>query len=128
MATGLFKASGATGGVKWSWAAEHATKDGTVISRMILIGAPLAPTCLTPSCVWQYWKDATFYALLCNYNERRVAYCEANRGKKLLDRYRTGEPQPETIWQAVHANIKLKCPACRKFNKDPLLFRKGEKK
>ena len=40
----------------------------------------------------------------------------------VLERYRTGEPNPKNLWQAIHANLKLKCPVCRKYNVDPLLF------
>jgi hypothetical protein len=40
---------------------------------------------------------------------------------KVLERYRTGEPAPKTLWQAIHANIKLSCPICRKYDIDPFL-------
>lgn len=40
----------------------------------------------------------------------------------VLERYRTGKPAPKNIWQAIHANVKLKCPVCRKYNVDPFLF------
>jgi len=43
-------------------------------------------------------------------------------GDKVLERYRTGKPSPKNIWQTVHANLKLRCPVCRKYNIDPLLF------
>jgi hypothetical protein len=45
---------------------------------------------------------------------------------KVLERYRTGQPSPKNIWQAIHANIKLRCPVCRKYNVDPLLFDGGK--
>jgi hypothetical protein len=66
--------------------------------------------------------DSLFCALLSSYHRRRVYYAEKNRHKKILERYRTGEPSPKNLWQAIHANIKLKCPICRKYNVDPLLF------
>jgi len=69
-----------------------------------------------------YVKRAVFFALLANYHAKRVAYAEANRHKLILERYRSGETSPNTIWQAIHANIKLACPMCRKYNADPLLF------
>jgi len=96
---------------------------GELISRQTSIEAPEAPACLTPPCLWQYMRDALFYSLVCNYHARRVAYAEANRNEEILERYRTGEPSPQTIWQAIHANIKLTCPVCRKYNVDPFSFR-----
>jgi len=66
--------------------------------------------------------DCLFCALLSSYHTRRVTYAEANRHKKILERYRTGEPSPKNIWQAIHAILKLKCPICNKFDRDPLLF------
>jgi len=52
--------------------------------------------------------------------EARVAALEIF--DKVLERYRTGEPSPQTIWQAIHAIIKIKCPVCRRYNRDPFLF------
>ena len=95
---------------------------GELISRQTSIEPPRAPSCLTPGCLLAYIKRAMFYALLANYHARRVTYAEANRHKVILERYRTGEPSPKTMWQAIHANIKLACPMCRKYNVDPLLF------
>jgi len=118
------KVASSGGGQRVRGAMEHRGKDGELITQSVSPTPPAAPQCLTPSCMWRYWKDATFYVLLCSYNRRRVMYCEANRGKEILERYRTGEPQPKTLWEAVHANIKLKCPVCRKYNKDPFLRRK----
>ena len=99
---------------------------GVLISRQAMIPVPEAPTCLTPKCLTKYFLDSLRYVLIANYHARRVAYAEANRHNKILERYRTGEPSPETIWQAIHANWKLACPVCRKYNVDPLLFKKGE--
>lgn len=97
---------------------------GKLIVRQISITPPEAPKCLRPSCLWDYLWAAWLYALVASYHARRVAYAEANRHKKILERYRTGEPAPQTMWQAIHANIKLACPVCRKYNADPLLFRR----
>lgn len=93
---------------------------GELISRQVSIEPPAAPTCLRLSCLLRYLRDAIFFALLANYEERRITYAEANRRKLILERYRTGEPLPNTIWQAIHANIKLACPVCRRYNVDPL--------
>ena len=109
-----------TGGLKIMWGADHKDGAGNLIVRQVSLQPPLAPACLKLDCLSRYLRDALLYALLGNYEERRVAYAEENRHKKILDRYRTGEFFPETIWQAIHANIKLTCPVCRKYNVDPL--------
>jgi hypothetical protein len=41
---------------------------------------------------------------------------------KVLERYRTGKPAPQNLWQVFHALTKLRCWVCRKYNVDPLLF------
>jgi len=97
---------------------------GQLIVRITPIKSPAPPECL--KCIWRFLKESIFVALLSAYHARRVAYAQSNRpeNKEILERYRTGEPSPKTIWQAIHANIKLKCPICRKYDKDPLLFRR----
>ena len=80
-----------------------------------------------PSCgkdLFRYFRDTIFSGLLALYHAKRMAYAsEAHKKrKKILDRYITGEPAPTTIWQAIHANLKLKCFVCRKYDVDPLLF------
>lgn len=97
---------------------------GRLISRNLSVKPPDPPQCASPKCLLTFILDCLFAALVSNYHRRRVAYAEANRNKVILDRYRTGEPAPKTIWQAIHANIKLACPVCRKYDVDPLLFAK----
>ncbi len=97
---------------------------GQLIARPTSIQAPDPPQCISFKCLWKFIMDSLFIAYLSSYHRRRVAYAEANRpekGKVILERYRTGEPAPETLWQAIHANIKLTCPICRKYNVDPML-------
>lgn len=118
------KRSKVSGGQGVSWGAEHRDGDGNLISRQASIEPPAAPACLRLSCLVKYLKDSLLYTLVVNYHAKRVAYAEANRRKVILERYRTGEPSPQTMWQAIHATIKLKCPLCRKYNADPLLFRR----
>ena len=99
--------------------------EGQLIARPYSIQVPDPPQCLSFKCLGRFMLDSLFIAFLSSYHRRRVAYAEANRpekGKVILDRYRTGEPSPKNLWQAIHANIKLKCPVCRKYNVDPLLF------
>ena len=94
---------------------------GRLIAKTFSVQHPDPPQCLSPKCVYQFIKDCLFCALLSNYHRRRVAYAESNRRKDILERYRTGQPSPKTIWQVLHANIKLTCPICRKYNIDPFL-------
>jgi len=95
---------------------------GRLVVRQAIVQAPDPPTCLRPGCVLRYLKDSLTYALVASYHSRRVHFAETHRGKSILERYRTGEPGPKTLWQALHANIKLTCPVCRRYNVDPLLF------
>jgi len=113
----------AMAGCRVYFSAEHRDGTGFLISRAVDVQPPNPPNCLALKCLLKYFRDCLFCTLLSSYHSRRVAYAEANRHKKILERYRTGDPSPKTIWQAIHANIKLKCPVCRKYNVDPFLFR-----
>lgn len=110
-------------GVGITWGAEHKDGKGNLITRQVSIEPPAPPACIKPSCLLRYLKDALLFALICSYHARRVAYAEANRNKDILVRYRSGEPSPQTLWQAIHANMKLRCPVCRKYNTDLFLRR-----
>ncbi|MFA5377310.1 MAG: hypothetical protein WC455_16285 [Dehalococcoidia bacterium] len=116
----------ATTGQGASFAAVHRDKDGGLIVIMNSVEAPAPPKCIRPGCLLKYVIDTLTYALVLSYHARRVAYAEKNKGKKILQRYRTGEPSPKNLWQAIHANIKLKCPVCRRYDVDPLLFAGGK--
>ncbi len=97
---------------------------GHLIAIPFSIQAPTPPQCLSFKCLGRFMLDSLFIAFLSSYHRRRVAYAEANRPEKgnvILERYRTGIPSPKNLWQAIHANIKLACPVCRKYNVDPLL-------
>ena len=101
--------------------------EGHIIARAVSVQPPDPPTCLSFRCLFKFFRDSLFCALLSNYHRRRVTYAEKNRHKKILARYRSGEPAPTTIWQAIHANTKLRCPVCRRYNIDPFLFRGNNK-
>lgn len=96
-------------------------RKGRLIARVMNVRAPDPPACLSVKCLFDYFRECLLCALIASYHSRRIQYAEKNRNGKILDRYRTGDPSPKTIWQAVHANIKLRCPVCRKYNVDPLL-------
>lgn len=122
----LAQRSETSGGVKLTWGVTHRSGDGDLISRQASIVPPEVPKCLRASCLWKYLKDSLLFTLVASYHARRVAYAESHRHKSILERYRTGEPSPKTIWQAIYANLKLRCPVCRKYDVDPLLFRRKE--
>ena len=107
-------------GIEIQWAAEHKS-GGRLISRQASITPPSPPACIRLSCLMRYLLDSLKFALLLSYHKRRVAYAEKNRNKEILERYRTGEPSPETIWHMIHASLKLTCRICRKYNVDPFL-------
>jgi len=108
-------------GLGVTWGAEHRDGKGNLITRQVSIDPPATPTCIKPSCLLRYLFNALVYVLICSYHARRTAYAEANRNRKILERYRTGEPSPRTAWEAFHALTKISCPVCRKYNRDPLL-------
>ena len=90
---------------------------GHLIARPTSIQAPDPPSCISPKCLFKFLLDSLFIAYLSSYHRRRVAYAEANRpekGKKILERYRTGEHAPTSLIGAIVANIKLTCPICRR--------------
>lgn len=117
-----------SGGTHITWGAEHRDGKGNLISRQISIDPPAPLTCPKIRCLIKFFMDNIRYGLILGYHERRITYAEANRNKKILDRYRTGEPGPRTIWQAIHAHIKLTCPVCRRYNVDPLILDKNYRK
>ena len=99
---------------------------GQLIAKPFSIQAPSPPGCISFRCLGKFIIDSLFVAYLSSYHARRVTYAERNRpekGKVILERYRTGEPSPQNLWQAIHANLKLRCPVCRRYNKDPFLFK-----
>ena len=98
--------------------------EGRLIAKTYSVQPPNPPQCLKIKCLYRFFIDTLFCALLSTYHSRRVAYAETNRHKEILERYRTGDPSPKTLWQAIHANLKLRCPLCRKYNRDPFLFGK----
>ena len=110
----IVKESAVSGGLTLAWGAEHRDGNGELVSRQASIATPTPPTCLKPSCIRKYLRDALFYTLVINYHGRRVAYAEANRHTDILERYRTGEPSPKNLLRAIVANIKLRCPICRR--------------
>jgi len=80
---------------------------GRLIAKTFSVQPPDPPQCLSAKCLYRFFIDTLFCALLSNYHRRRVAYAETNRHEDIPDIYRTGEPSPKTIWQAIVASIRL---------------------
>ena len=105
------------GSMKVTIHADHRNGAGQLIARPTSVQAPDPPQCLSIRCLGRFIMDSLFVAYLSSYHRRRVAYAEKNRpenGKKILERYRTGEPSPTNLIGAIVANMKLTCPVCRK--------------
>ena len=84
---------------------------GQLIARPTRMQAPAPPSGISFKCLWKFVLDSLFLAYLSSYHRRRVAYAEKNRpekGKKILEKYRTGEESPGTIWGAIKEIIRLK--------------------
>lgn len=84
---------------------------GQLIAKPISIQGPDSPRCARFKCLWKFAMDSLFIGFLSSYHGRRLAYAEMNRpeNKRILEKYRTGEPAPKTIRQAILAIIELKC-------------------
>ena len=80
---------------------------GKLIARSVSIQQPVLK-CFRIKCLYRFFIDTIFCGLLSNYHQRRVTYAEANRNKVMPEKYRTGRPAPQSIWQAVIEILKLK--------------------
>ena len=89
---------------------------GHLIVRTTSIPAPEPPKCVKAPCILKFIKDSLFLAALSSYHSRRVAYAQSHRpekGHKILERYRTGEPGPKSLLQCFLFTMKLRCPLIR---------------
>ena len=90
--------------------ASHRNGAGQLIATPISIQPPDPPQCISPKCIFRFIIQSLFVTYLSSYHRRRVAYAERNRperGKEILEKYRTGEEAPKTLCRAIYANIKL---------------------
>jgi len=74
---------------------------------MVSIPPPAPLTCPSFRCYLKFVLRVIRYGFVLEYHKRRVAYCEAHREKDIPDYYRTGEPSPETVREAVKEILKL---------------------
>ena len=80
---------------------------GRLIVRTYSIHAPKSPQCVRFKCLWKFFLGVLFCSLLSTYHDKRVEYATHNKHKNIPDKYRTGEPSPQTIRQAIKFIIKL---------------------
>ena len=88
---------------------------GQLIVRTTPIPKPKPPEGIKPKDFRKFIKDSLLLDILSSYHTRRVAFANANRPeiKEIPERYRTGEPSPKTLWQAVKAIIGLRYTICK---------------
>ena len=111
-----------SGGITANFESEVHDANGNLVVRNVSLESPNL-TCVKLSCLWAYFKATLTYMVIAMYDRGRVYYAtHGGRHKQILERYRTGYPMPQNLWQAIHANIKVRCFVCRKYNVDPLLF------
>lgn len=103
----MAKVSLSSSGVKIKWGASHKDGNGKLIVRQVSIEPPKI-TCLKVSCLWKYAFKSFTYTLVLLYHQNRTAYAEKHRHNTISDKYRTGEPSPETIWQAIKEILIVK--------------------
>lgn len=113
------------GGMAVTYEMEHRKADGTLIYREASVmfpelpQAPAEPTCFTVECITAYqrqfdmWVEecrglVDFHALLGEYHSARCKYCQEHRNDDIEEKYRTGEPSPQTLEEAKEEITKLR--------------------
>ena len=112
------------GGMETRYEVEHRNKEGKLIYREASVmmpelpPPPKEPDCFTTPCINAYkkkfdiWAEeckglADFYKLLHDYHSARAKYCMEHRNDEIEERYRTGEPSPQSIEEARKEIKKL---------------------
>jgi len=83
-------------------------KLGKLVVRLGAVEPPGGIDCVRFSCLWKYLLKSLRYVLVSLYHKHRIAYAMSHRDKDIPIRYRTGEPSPDSIWEAVKAILRLK--------------------
>ena len=86
---------------------EHRDGTGKLIAKTYSVQPPPPLKGLGAKSLLNYYRGVIFCELLTSYHRRRVAYAEKNRRKEILEKYRTGEPSPDTIMQAIKESTLL---------------------
>jgi len=94
-------------GLSFSVEAEHRDSEGNLIVRHITVHPPVI-TCIRPSCLYRYVLKSWCYTWVMLYHKYRMQHAERHRHDNIDEKYRTGEPSPQSIRQAIYEIIKLK--------------------
>ena len=87
---------------------------GKLIVRTYSVQAPKPPQCVKAKCLFKFFYDVLFCSVLSTYHNKRVQYATHNRHKEIKEKYRTGNPSPKNIRQAILAIMKLKIDKLRR--------------
>ena len=79
---------------------------GELIVRTYSIQPPEQPKNISFKELYRFVLRVLYSDWLSKYHTKRVKY--AQKHKNILDKYRTGEPSPETIKECIKEIIKLK--------------------
>ena len=93
-------------GTKLSWTEDHRDGEGRLIARQMSFESPEL-TCIKPKCVLRYLKACFAHAAIQMYHAERAKYAETHRRDTIDEKWRTGEPSPETFWEAIRETEKL---------------------
>ena len=93
-------------GISLGYESEHRS-NGKLVVRMVSIPPPAPLTCPSFKCYLRYVGRVIRYGFILGYHKRRVAYCEQHRYEDIPEHYRTGDPSPVTVREAVREIIKL---------------------
>lgn len=96
-----------SGGVKISFKAAHRDGNGKLISAQGTIPEPAPLTCPKLSCYLRFLHRCVRYGFLLAYETQRLKYAESHRRVDIPEKYRTGDPAPETIKDALWEIVKL---------------------
>ena len=117
------KEAATSGGSVVDWGAEHRSGD-RLISRQAMMQKPKIPDppeppeCTKDECIKAYIKEYIKWQQECreiwglyncqlNYHSARVAYAGKARNIEIPERYRTGDPMPQTIGEAIKETTLL---------------------
>jgi hypothetical protein len=94
-------------GVRIRWGISHRDADGRLIVRHVMVSAPPAVSGGNLSARWRYFAKIQLCSLLRLYHRKRVAYAETNKDRSIPEHYRSGQPAPRDICQALKELCRL---------------------
>ena len=81
---------------------------GRLVVKTYSVQAPNPPQCVKFKCLYKFFLGVVFCSLLSTYHCKRVEYATHNRHKDIPTKYRTGDPSPRNIKEAIRAIANLK--------------------